>query len=257
MAARRHVVVRALTFLIMTLATSVVAPSGVAAASHPLVPPHHPARNFRLISLTDVLASIDAARSAEEGLAPLAFDTGRFARLDVAEQIFVLTNLERTSRGRAPVIALTRRLDAVAQVAASRDEDPTDDAHSYWSIWSSAPASLGQAAYFADFGWMYADGPPPQYIFRNVDCTRVAEAGCWGHRDNILVRPARATGACPPELLAGTGFARRSPDGPSLTEILETACHGAKLTTVFTWRHAMAYLKIPVVESGTGRSLAR
>ncbi len=241
------------------LASGVLGLSGAVAAAtpHPLLPPHHPARNYRLISLAKVLGSIDAARASQEGLSPLTFDLTRFELLDVAEQVFVISNLERTTRGLAAAVALTRRLDHVAQVAASRDEDPTDAGHRYWSIWSSAPAAFGQAAYFADFGWMYADGPPPQYIFRNVDCSRAGQSGCWGHRDNILVRPSHPSGTCSSELVAGTGYARRSPDGPSLTEVFETACRGTPLTSVFTWRHAVAYLKIPAAEAGAASSAKR
>lgn len=234
---------------VFLLGLGAVSTTASATEPHPLLPPHHPGGNFRLASLTHVLASIDAARASEEGLGPLRFDAARFARLDVAEQVFVLSNLERTSRGLPAAVALTRRLDLVAQTAASRDADPTDRGHSYWSIWSSAPASLGQTSFFTDFGWMYDDGPPPQYIFRNVDCSHAGQAGCWGHRDNILVRPAHRSGTCRSELVAGTAYAPRSSDGPSVTEIFETSCLGVHRATVLTWRHAVSLLKIPPAEA--------
>ena len=223
---------------------------GAATARHRILPPHEPVSNFRLTNVGQVLRAIDAARHAEEGLGPLRFDVTRFERLSVPEQVFVITNLERTTRGLYPAVALTTRLDVIAGAAARRDHDPTDAAQGYSSIWSSAPASLGQSAFFADFGWMYDDGPPPQYIFRNIDCARTGESGCWGHRDNILSNPLNGWTGCPSELISGTGFALRTADGPSLTEIFEVACSGPHLGAVFTWRHAVAYLKIPTSEAG-------
>ncbi|MBW4030693.1 MAG: hypothetical protein HIU57_08525 [Acidobacteria bacterium] len=223
---------------------------GAATTAHLLLPPREPTGNFRLTNVNQVLTAIDAARHAEEGLAPLRFDATRFARLSVPEQIFVTSNLERTTRGLYPAVAMTSRLDAIATAAARRDEDPTDGSRSFSSIWSSAPASLGQSAFFADFGWMYDDGPPPQYIFRNVDCARAGEGGCWGHRDNILSNPLTGWAGCPSELVSGTGFAPRTPDGASLTEIFEVACSRSHDAAVFTWRHAVAYLHIPANESG-------
>ena len=223
---------------------------GAATNVHRILPPHEPAANYRLLNVNQVLRAIDAARYSEEGLAPLQFNLTRFARLSVPEQVFVMSNLERTTRGLYPAMAMTRRLDALANGAARRDQDPTDDTQAYSSIWSSAPASLGQYAYFADFGWMYDDGPPPQYIFRNVDCSRVGASGCWGHRDNILSNPLKGWQGCPSELVSGTGYAAHTPDVPSLTEIFEVACSSSGNGAVFTWRDAVRYLGIPASESG-------
>lgn len=227
--------------------------SGAAASSesHPILPPHEPSRNFRLGSVKQVLASIDAARASQEGLAPLRFDAARFNRLSVPEQVFVLSNLERTTRGLYPALEMLPRLNEIAALAASRDQDPTDGGRSYSSIWSSAPSALGQYAYFADFGWMYDDGPPPQYIFRNVDCSRAHQGGCWGHRNNILSSPLTGWFGCPKEeLVTGTGFAAHTIYGPSLTQIFEVTCASSSVAGTFTWHHAVTYLKIPVSELG-------
>lgn len=223
-----------------------------AATAHPILPPHHPARNFRLASVERVLVSIDAARTSEEGLGPLEFDAARFDHLNVPEQVFVVTNLERVSRGLYPATAMVTRLDALAAVAARHDEDPIDNGASFSSIWSSAPSSLGQAAFFADFGWMYDDGPPPQFMFRNVDCARAGESGCWGHRNNILSNPLATapTTGCPMTMVTGTGYDARSADGPSITQIFEVACSNLGKSAVFTWRYAAAFLHIPAAQSG-------
>ena len=225
----------------------------VGAKVHAILPPHHPSQNFHLASVNRVLASIDAARSAEEGLSPLSFDTARFARLSVSEQIFVISNLERITRGLAPAMAMVNRLDTIAANAARHDQDPVDSGQGFASNWSSAPRSLGQYAFFADFGWMYDDGPPPQYIFRNVDCVRAGQSGCWGHRDNILSNPSSGWTGCPSELVTGTGFALNSADGPSLTQIFEVACSNLGSSAVFTWRFAVSYLKVPASQSGLAR----
>lgn len=226
--------------------------AGALVSAHPIVPPHEPGMNFRLASVHHVLASIDAARRSEEGLAPLSFDASRFAKLSVAEQVFVLSNLERTTRGLYPAVAMVPRLDTIAARAARRDQDPTDNGKGYSSIWSSAPPSLGQYADFADFGWMYDDGPPPQYIFRNVDCSKAGQNGCWGHRENILSNPLKGFTGCPSELVTGTGFALATPDGPSLTQIFEVECSRTVATADFTWRYAVAYLHIPASQARLG-----
>jgi hypothetical protein len=215
---------------------------------HALTPPHHPSANYPVTSLARVLASINAARHVEEGLAPIRFDRRRFDRLSVPRQIFVLSNLERTTRGLPALVALVPALDRVAQSAARHDADPQNPGRTYWSLWSSAPAAWGNYALVADFGWMYADGPPPFHIFRNVDCLRAGERGCWGHRDNLLARAPAAR--CRQQMVAGAGFAAHSPDGPSLTLIIEPQCRGRTLRAAFTWRQALAGL---VIEGRTSR----
>lgn len=242
-----RVITTTVTFAVLTLGGGAVN----AATLHPLLPPHNPSRNFRLGSVNQVLASINAARFSEEGLGPLEFDAARFNRLSVPEQVFVITNLERVSRGLYPATAMVARLDALATNAARHDQDPIDRGESFSSIWSSAPASLGQPALFADFGWMYDDGPPPQFIFRNVDCQLAGQSGCWGHRDNILSNPLASTSAtgCPMTMVTGTGYDAHSADGPSISQIFEVACSHLGRTAVFTWRHAVTYLHVPASQS--------
>ena len=67
--------------LVLLASTAVLGPAAVigtnataATRTRPLLPPHEPAKNFRLASVHAVLASIDTARRSEEGLAPLNFD---------------------------------------------------------------------------------------------------------------------------------------------------------------------------------------
>ena len=248
----RRLRIAGVTVLVLALGalSTIGTNAGALARTHPLLPPHEPHSNYRLGNVDKVLAAINAARSVQEGLGPLHFDTARFVTLSVSEQVFVLSNLERTTRGLYPAMAMLTRLDSIAAAAARRDQDPTDNGKGFSSIWSSAPSSLGQYSFFADFGWMYDDGPPPQYIFRNIDCTKIGQAGCWGHRDNILSNPLKGWKGCPSELVTGTGFALRTSDGPSLAQIFEVACTTQAKTAAFTWPFAVSYLHIPASQAG-------
>lgn len=248
--ARTNRVLVSLTLLALLVVMAPATEVEAVTRARPILPPHEPAKNFRLASESDVMASINAARKSEEGLGPLSFDVKRFGRLSVAQQTFVLSNLERTSRGLYPAVAMVRRLDTIATSAARLDRDPVDYGKGFSSIWSSAPPSLGQVAAFADFGWMYDDGPPPQYIFRNIDCTRAGQNGCWGHRDNILSRPLAAWSGCPGEMVTGSGYVAHTTDGPSVAQIFEVACVHSSIGATFTWRYAVALLKIPASQAG-------
>src|SRR5487761_2644384 len=99
------------TVLAMALvnASSGVTIVEAAPAAHRILPPQEPRSNYRLLNVSQVLKAIDAARHGEEGLGPLRFDVARFERLSVPEQVFVVTNLERTTRGLYPAVALTSR----------------------------------------------------------------------------------------------------------------------------------------------------
>ena len=243
---------------VVAVATSCLAPlsSHIASAqssTHGLLPPREPTQNFRPVALGDVLALIDAARATQEELPALHFDMSRFRGLSVARQIFVLSNLERTTRGLPPAMIMGQRLDVIAEQAALRDEDPRDAGKSFVSNWASVLGHASQSAFFADFGWMYGDGPPPQFLFRNVDCVFRGQSGCWQHRDNILNSTLFEARGCPGELVSGTGFAPHTLRGPSLTQIFEVVCQSGNLNANFTWFHAVSYLKISSSQSGLGQ----
>jgi hypothetical protein len=125
--------------------------------------------------------SADIARARRrEGLAPLSLPR-RFAKLSSAAQLLVIADDERVDRGLAPALGLTGQLDAAAHAAAVSEQDPLGPAgYSWGSNWAGGTRS----PLFADFLWMYDDGPGAG----NGDCVQAGEAGCWGHRDNILAR---------------------------------------------------------------------
>jgi hypothetical protein len=121
------------------------------------------------------LATIDQARRAE-GLGQMALPTD-YPHPPPPEQILVVTNSERGSRGLPTFAGLTARLNYYAEAGARAHEDPSDPAGNWSSNWAGTSDPLA-----ADFLWMYDDGPGGE----NLDCTTSDPNGCWGHRQNIL-----------------------------------------------------------------------
>jgi hypothetical protein len=194
-----------------------------------------------------VLLAIDHAR-ATEPLGPLRFDLQKFLRLNVADQLFVIANLERVSRGEPPVSALTTQLDRVAKAGAVADRDPelsvsrlSGGAEMFG--WGSNWAEGTESALGADDVWMYDDG----FGSANFDCRSVHAAGCWGHRDNVLRAWQRYLVGCPAanqRLVMGAGYSRSSHFGPSFAEIFVVACGPKPTGEVFTWAEAQAAVAI-------------
>lgn len=128
---------------------------------------------------TAALADLNAARAAE-GVGPMQLP-GDFGTLTVPQQLLVLSNLERVDRGLAPVIGLSGPLDQDALTGAQNDADPQPtqfNGNAATSNWEGGYGSPLEA----DFVWMYDDG----FGSNNEDCTSPGDAGCWGHRHDIL-----------------------------------------------------------------------
>lgn len=124
-----------------------------------------------------VLGAIDRARAAE-GLGPLEIPAD-YASLTTAQQLFVLADMERVSRGLPALSGLSSQLDSLAEEAASSNADPIGPTGFSWgSNWAGGEAS----ALLADYDWMYDDGPGSP----NLDCGHISSNGCWDHRQNIL-----------------------------------------------------------------------
>ena len=105
-----------------------------------------------------------------------------FWQLRAIDQLFVLTNLERTSRGLWPLWGVVPTLNRMALTGAEEARDPTyvGATNTPWgSNWYS-----GTNPEAAVFGWMYEDGPG--LYGENVDCPSAGATGCYGHRDNVL-----------------------------------------------------------------------
>lgn len=190
------------------------------------------------------IEAIDNAR-AIEGLGPMTLSVSAFVSLSAPQQIFVLTNLERTSRGLAPAQALTAQLNSLATTAAAQDADPalkgwTLTGHKQAVAWNSN-WSGGLTATSADYYWMYSDGAG-----YNVDCTASNTSGCWEHRSNILSAPAETCGSPSeqPQFVMGAAEATTASYSPSDTEIIVQVCGGLPSDAVFTWTQAQRLLSV-------------
>ncbi len=168
---------------------------------------------------TAVLHAIDRAR-AGEGVGPLQLP-GDYAGLTTAQQLFVLADVERVSRGLPGFTGLSSSLDGLAATGASTDSDPVGPTGFSWgSNWAGGEAS----ALLADYDWMYDDGLGSP----NLDCSRTSSNGCWDHRQNILgdygSRPAM-------------GAASTKVDGvTSMTEVFSSGRAGVLEFTLRTTR---------------------
>ncbi len=145
------------------------------------------------------VAALDRARRAL-GLRPYRLPAG-FISMPAPHQWLILANLDRAAYALPLIGGTATVLDRVARLGAVERADPDP--------WPLLRALSGQReigfgsnwaggqpnALVAYFGWMYDDG----YGSDNVDCGSPADAGCWGHRRNILAFPhatALTMGAC-------------------------------------------------------------
>jgi hypothetical protein len=152
------------------------------------------------------VAAFDKVR-AGEGVGPLTLPGG-FDVMPAAEQLLVISNLERADRGLRPVAARVTQLDSLARYGAAHNQDPpfpssVPSGAAAVSLWAGA----GTSALLDDFYWMYDDGPGSF----NEDCQHPGDDGCWGHRDDVL-------GARTKPLLMGAAVAYHTRWGTSMTE---------------------------------------
>lgn len=173
----------ALAVLLFPFLAVLIVPAAIAAA---VDPPNTPPSGLHRCSthgavtascLEGALKDYKRAR-AKEGLAPMTVPSN-FTRLSIPGQLLVLADLDRVDRGLAPVAGLSSNLQPYAQAGADHSGDPAFPA---WaaeggSNWASTPAAL-----WAEFLWMYDDGPGAG----NLDCTGAGSSGCYGHRHNVL-----------------------------------------------------------------------
>lgn len=127
---------------------------------------------------TALLAAINHAHELE-GVPPLTLPPN-YDGLAPPQQLMVVTDLERTSRGLPPFMNETGALDALALEGARSSSDPPSPSSAVLSdtLWAGGAAN----ALEADYEWMYDDG----YGSGNVECRAPEDAGCWAHRKGIL-----------------------------------------------------------------------
>jgi hypothetical protein len=160
-----------------------------------------------------LLASTNEAQAAEH--LPGFTLPSDFAKLTVPEQMFVLVDLERISRGVPPLVGLSPYLGPPAETAAHEAQDPTfQPVYGRVQVWyprTGGVYAFGGAwsgnvvnALAAMFGWMYDDGWAGKSATRNIACNGPGSSGCWGHRDELL---GEYTGTTCADCIAGGGYA--------------------------------------------------
>jgi len=188
------------------------------------------------------LSATDRAHRAE-GLPAIRLPRN-FAGLSVPEQLLVLVDIERVSRGETPVLGVSARANTFAQLGARSNSDPTLPPSS-----GIAGASGGWASNYAgsvsaldaNYEWMYTDGWQGKYT-SNYACTSARAPGCWGHRDNILANVSRMpcySTSCAE--IMGAGYVRDGTgDGYSSYTELFVQVGGVTPPLYYTWRQALA-----------------
>ncbi len=168
------------------------------AASSPL----NPLRNMPLPAnyFSDACAQAPLSAVCERGIVKdlnaarkkMGFGSYRlpadFIHLPGAQQILVLTNLDRAAYGEAPLVGSVLSLSRLAAAGVIRDSDPTlpsvvDGQRVLRSGGIEAGNFLNAPA--AYYEWMYDDGWDGNGS-NNVFCWGPHAPGCWGHRDVLL-----------------------------------------------------------------------
>ncbi len=201
----------------------------------PINPPNNPSANGIFGQCSGDPACVNdmnGVRAAQEQLPPLALPTN-WSTLTGPEQMFVWTDLERTSRAEVAIPNLVNTYNAAVQTGLANDADPSlsDLPGNAGSIWAGAYATVLGAMY----GWLYDDGPGGE----NEGCTGTDMSGCWGHRDNVLA-DANTYGN-PTEMDAGVGTdSSGNGDYDAIFVVNPNATAPADI--VFTWAEEQPFL---------------
>jgi len=150
--------------------------------------------------LSASLAMINAGRQAED-LGPLVLPAN-WQVLSVSQQLYVLTELERSARGLPIDGGLSAGLNAAAVSGADAGRDPTGSGIA--ALWAGGePNSIVVVA-----DWIYEDGFFTDGFAENLNCTAATPSGCWQHRD-ILLHDSNSS-PCGTRCDVGAGY---SPNG--------------------------------------------
>jgi hypothetical protein len=179
-----------------------------------------------------ILSQIDADRSAER-TGPMNLPSN-YDSLDITEQMFVVTELERVDRGLPPLLGITQQADQAAELGAIAGTDPSEPSGSiaYTADWASGASPLQ-----ADLQWMYQDGcgvgPSGGAVGNNGACQPTTPWNIWpswGHRLAILsslTLPGCAT------CVAGAGYST-APGYPSYALVIASPA-SANPSLIFSW----------------------
>ena len=217
---------------------------------HLLLPPNNPASSIPTPQSTvdlcaaaptssscqsAVLAEIQNMRSSEEGLGSFTLPDN-YDSLTPAQQAFVLINLERGSRGLAPIAGMSSELNAASRQDANGWMDPALNQSasvpglSMYAPWQSI-WDAGYNALFSDYQWMYADG----YGSGVPGCTSPTASACWGHRDAILWSPG------PLVMGAGSAFVSGYTSISAIFVQMSSANSVPTSDYTYTWADAVAH----------------
>jgi hypothetical protein len=153
-----------------------------------------------------------------------------FDSLSPIQQLFILTNDDRTLYGLPAVPGLTGQLNQDAAAGILTDSDPWPSAGSWMAYTSNWAGGFANAALAYD-AWMYADGLDSG----NLDCTDTDPSGCWGHRHDVLWK---FEGDGPVAMGAAVGT---DPGGMrSYTMLLVQGNQGYQPNYTYTWAQAVA-----------------
>jgi len=181
--------------------------------------------------LRALLHAVNNAR-AISGLPAMALPTN-WASLTPPEQLFVVTNLERTARGLQSVSAMATGLDAASAEGAAKGKDPVLPPGFPWTMfgsnWAGGTGNPLEAMYY----WMYDDGLGSS----NVDCSSSNLEGCWDHRKDVLL-PLRCT-----PCVMGAASGTTAQGTASVTEILVDTQGSPGID--FSWAQEQPYLVSP------------
>jgi hypothetical protein len=229
-----------------------------------ILPPQNPAGNMAA-SYEHCIGAVNTSSACElsfteqinegraaERIGPLILPSN-WGSLSIPQQLFVLTDLERSARGLPTITGLSENLDAAAQQGANNNSDPTEppgiglpagftstpfalihtSGRADSSIWAGGPNDLA-----AMFSWVYDDGLNPNGTSWNLDCLPSDSGGCWGHRDSIL--HDNELEVCGFSCAMGAAFASNS-DGGSYAEIFVPG-QEPPLPLSFTWSQELPSL---------------
>lgn len=167
-----------------------------------------------------------------------------YRSLTPAEQLFVMTNLNRLAFRLPPVPSLSADANRYALQGAQNHADPMvpaqlpggQEVYAWGSNWAEDANVLA-----ADFDWMYDDGIGSG----NVDCSATHPAGCWGHRDNILtdwnlsLKNAGWQTLPAYTLTAGAAYVAPASQGQNPSMAYEEIVAAGKVPAVYTWQEVL------------------
>jgi hypothetical protein len=213
-----------------------IAPDALAAPANPAanMPIRTPASCSAPTSPTcenAVVAALDAARTTL-GLGPYTLPAD-FDSLPAANQLFVLSNLDRVAYGLPVISGLSPALSNAAAAGVSSDADPNPSAIVPPDAgWSSNWAGGFANAPLAYYEWMYDDGLGSP----NLDCRSATDSGCWGHRQDVLAFAAAAALV----MGAAAGVDTHGQPGYALTIVATWQASTSWTTLNYTWSQALA-----------------